>query len=226
MATTRAGQGEQDSAPQERLPIGIPLAAAAVHLGLSVEATRKRAQRGTLTGYKFDGAWYVVLPNVQDGQAVAGRTVPTLDRDTVLPDGQDTGQDDGQDTIEAHYRVTPAAIEQAVSRPSAQYLGDLRTVLAEVGKVYEGRIAATEAASAAKDETIATQREALAELRRRAAAAEGERDALRLQLAEVSVPPVVVVAAQEAPEGAPTTIPIPTAAQGLWPRLRRALART
>ncbi len=218
MATTRAGQGEQDSAPQERLPIGIPLAAAAVHLGLSIEATRKRAQRGTLTGYKFDGAWYVVLPNVQDGQAVAGRTVPTLDRDTVLPDGQDTGQDDGQDTIEAHYRVTPAAIEQAVSRTSAQYLGDLRTVLAEVGKVYEGQLAA-------KDETIATQREALAELRRRAEAAEEERDALRARLAAATTPRIVTTGGPgttEAPPAAASTPEVPRPSEGFWRRLRQA----
>ena len=122
--------------------------------------------------------------------------------------------------------MTPAEIEQAVSRTSALYLGDLRAVLAEVGKVYEGRIAATEASVAAKDETIA-------ELRRRAEvaeaaclAAEEERDALRLQLIEASVPPVVVVAAQEASEPPPTTVPTPTVAQGLWPRLRRALGRT
>ncbi len=56
--------------------------------------------------------------------------------------------------IEATYRVTPAEIAQAVSRTSAQYLGDLRTMLAEVGKVYQGQLAA-------QDETIATQRAAL-----------------------------------------------------------------
>ncbi len=96
-------------------------------------------------------------------------------------------------------------------------MGDLRTMLAEVGKVYEGQLAA-------KDETIAAQRDALAELRRRAAAAEGERDALRLQLAEVAVPPVVVVAGPEAPEPPPATDTTPDAhrpAQGLWRRVRR-----
>ncbi len=230
MATTRAGQGGPDSAGRERLPIGIPLAEAAVHLGLSIEATRKRAQRGTLTGYKFDGAWYVVLPAVQGGQDVIGRTVPTLDRDTVLPNGQDTGQDGGQGTIGARYRVTPAEIAQAISRTSAQYLGDLRTVLAEVGQVYEGRIAATEAASAAKDAALAAQQETITELRRRAEAAEAEllateeeRDALHLRLAEVSVPPAVVVAAREAPEASPATVPTPPPSPGVWAHLRRRL---
>ncbi|CAA9556026.1 MAG: hypothetical protein AVDCRST_MAG88-1118 [uncultured Thermomicrobiales bacterium] len=45
--------------------------------------------------------------------------------------------------------------------------------------------------------------------------------------AEVSVPPVVVVASQDAPEGQGTTAPTPVAhrgVQGLWRRLRRALA--
>ena len=49
----------------------------------------------------------------------------------------------GAPPIEATYRVAPADVERAVERTAAQYMGDLRTVLAEVGKVYEGRIAAT-----------------------------------------------------------------------------------
>ena len=75
--------------------------------------------------------------------------------------------------------MTPAAIEQAVSRTGAQYLGDLRTMLAEVGKVYAGQLAAKDAALAAKDEPIVTKDHALAahvltiaELRRRAEVAE------------------------------------------------------
>ncbi len=226
MATTRVGQGGLDSAGRERLPLGIPLAEAAVQLGLSIEATRKRAQRGTLTGYKFDGAWYVVLPAVQDGQDNIGRTVPTRALPTVLAGVQDGGQG----TIEARYRVTPAEIAQVVSRTSAQYLGDLRTVLAEVGQVYEGRIAATEAASAAKDAALAAQQETIAELRRRAEAAEAEllaaeeeRDALHLRLAEVSVPPAVVVAAREAPEASPGTVPTPSPSPGLWAHFQRRL---
>ena len=114
------------------------------------------------------------------------------------------------DSIGAQYRVTPAEIERAVSRTSAQYMGDLRTMLAEVGKVYEGQLAA-------KDETIA-------ELRRRAEVAEAELAGARLRLAEVSVPPVVVVAAQDAMEGLRATETTPTTrrpVQSLWWRLRR-----
>ena len=47
-----------------------------------------------------------------------------------------------REPLEGAYRVTPTEIEQAVSRTSAQYMGDLRTMLAEVGKVYEGQLAA------------------------------------------------------------------------------------
>jgi len=68
----------------------------------------------------------------------------------------------------------------------------------------------------------------VAELRRRAEAAEADADALRLRLAEVDVPPVVVVAGQDATEG-PHTTGTTTAAhrpvQGLWRRLRRRLRR-
>jgi len=97
----------------------------------------------------------------------------------------------GGEPIEATYRVTPAAIEQAVSRTSAQYMTDLRTMLAEVGKVYEGQLAAQDAALAAKDQTLAmqiatlaAQDETIAELRRRAEVAEAERD--RLQAAHAA----------------------------------------
>ncbi len=96
--------------------------------------------------------------------------------------------------IEAAYRVTPAEIEQAVSRTSAQYMGDLRTMLAEVGKVYEGQLAA-------KEQVITTQGETIAELRRRA---EEAAQAAR------AVPGV-----QEAPGGGQEADP------GVWARVRR-----
>ncbi len=37
---------------------GLPIAAAAGRLGLSVEAVRKRARRGSLHAYKRDGQWW------------------------------------------------------------------------------------------------------------------------------------------------------------------------
>ncbi len=116
--------------------------------------------------------------------------------------------------LEAQYRVTPAEIERAVAATSAQYMGDLRTMLAEVGKVYEGHLAA--------------QQETIAELRRRAEVAEADAEGLRLRLAEGSVPPVLVVAGQEATEAVPgteTTSETQRPVQRLWRRLRRVWRR-
>ncbi len=164
---------------------GIPIAEAAVRLGLSAEAVRKRLQRGTLHGYKDDnGGWFVLLD--EPGEA-SGR------QDTVRTDRQDDGRTlcpavrtPPEEPIEASYRVTPAEVEQAVSRTGAQYVGDLRTMLAEVGKIYAGQlaakdetIAAKDAALAAKDQALAADALTIAELRRRAEAAEAA--LLRLQ---------------------------------------------
>lgn len=66
---------------------GVPIAEAAERLKLSVEAVRKRVQRGTLPARKGeDGLWYVLL----DG----------LDGTTPVPDGdQDSGQTQVVDTL-------------------------------------------------------------------------------------------------------------------------------
>ncbi len=72
------------------------------------------------------------------------------------------------------------------------------------------------------------QRDFLAELRRRADVAEAELAGARLRLAEVSVPAVVVVAGQNAPEGQRAMETTSTAhglVRALWGRLRRALQR-
>ena len=130
--------------------------------------------------------------------------------------------------VEAQYRVTPAEVERAVERTGARYVADLRTVLAELREVYEGRIAATEAQVAAKDETIAAQRDALAELRRRAEAAEAARLAAERERDELRARLEAAQAAPEAPE-APTLVVVeadtPQRPAGLWARLRRALGR-
>ena len=173
-----ATAGRQDS---------IPIAEAATLLDLSQEAVRKRINRGTLAGYKRAGGWYVVLA---PGDLLSGRQD---DRTAGRQDKPGHRQD--SEPLEATYRVTPVEIERAVSRTSAQYMGDLRTMLAEVGKVYEGQLAA-------KDETIA-------ELRRRAERAEAERDRL--------------AAAQDGP-GTPEA-PTAAAAPGVWGRLRRWCVR-
>ena len=123
--------------------------------------------------------------------------------------------------IEAAYRATPAAIEQAVSRTSAQYMGDLRTMLAEVGKVYEGQlaakdetIAAKDAALAAKDQALAAHALTIAELRRRAEVAEAEVARWRQEQDAAQAVPEGP-GAQEAPAESRQDTP------GVWARVRR-----
>lgn len=130
--------------------------------------------------------------------------------------------------IEAQYTsITPAEIERAIERTSARYVADFASlydrIAGEVGGLYEAQLAA-------KDETIATQRELiahqgeiladardrLAELSRRAEAAEAERDQLRAQAAPQPPHEAATVAA---PDDAPDA---PAPAGGFWQRLRRA----
>ncbi len=129
------------------------------------------------------------------------------------------------------------AIEQAVSRTGAQDLGELRTMLAQVGKVYAGQIPAKDAALAAKEQTIATQDEmiaeprrtheqvltsdalAIAELCRRAEQAEAERDRLAAAQAAPSAP-----GTPEAPTRNKDPSGVPSA--GFWARVRRMFGVT
>jgi len=205
-----AGQvsGRRDGRTMAGRQDGIPIAEAAARLGLSAEAVRKRLQRGTLHGYKDDDGGWFVLPG--DLHGTAGR------QDTVRTDRQDDGRTPRPDVrtppeepLEAAYRVTPAEIAQAVSSTSAQYMGDLRTMLAEVGKVYEGQlaakdetIAAKDAALAAKDQALATDALTIAELRRRAEVAEAEL-ARRHEDVEVAQAASAGPHDEEAPAGAP-----------------------
>ena len=193
-------------------------------LSVSVRTVRRYADSGRLSPVRLGRSVRYRLPDVErliaEEADTSGHERPAPHRTAGDSDwsradsgqgrpGADTG---GQAPISAAYRVTPAEIEQAVARTSAQYMGDLRTMLAEVGKVYEGQLAA-------KDETIA-------ELRRRAEVAEAELDVVRLRLAEVAVPPVLVVASQDVTEGQDATATTPEAhspIQGLWWRLRRTL---
>jgi excisionase family DNA binding protein len=133
----------------------IPIAEAAELLGLSQEAVRKRIQRGSLAGMKEGGHWFVLL-----------------DRQDVRTSGrQDDGRTQRQDAspIPAAYQVTPAEVEQAIERTGARYVADFAAlydrISAEVGRLYEGQLAA-------KDETLAAKDEAIDELRRRAELAE------------------------------------------------------
>ncbi len=115
--------------------------------------------------------------------------------------------------------MTPAEIEQAVARTSAQYMGDLQTMLVEVGKVYEGQLAA-------QQETIAELRRQRNEDREREREALAERANLRERLAQAEMARTHAAQGPESTEvpGAGDTTPgTYRPAQGLWQRLRRAL---
>ncbi len=123
--------------------------------------------------------------------------------------------------------MTPAEVERAVERTGARYLTDMETILNRVGRVYEGQLAAKDQTIDTQAGALALQQETIAELRRRAEVAEAEADALRLRLAEIDVPAVVVVAGQDATEEQDATPTTPVAHRGvqrLWRRLRRRLA--
>ena len=123
------------------------------------------------------------------------------------PTEQTTDSVGATEPVEAQYRVTPAEVERAVARTGARYAADLRAMLDGLREVYAGQVAA-------KDETIAAQRDALAELRRRAEAAEAECDALRQRLEAAQASPEAPGAAEAAgvgrypyPPGAGSCVP-------------------
>ena len=134
------------------------------------------------------------------------------------PEGS-TANAGAPEPIEARYRVTPAEIEQAVERTSVRYIADIHTlfdrVSAEVGRLYAAQLAAKDQALAAQDGRISAQQETIAELRRRAEAAEAarlaverERDDLRARLSTMvdtqpprPVPPSQAVGGQAQRKG-------------------------
>jgi len=187
----------------------------AAMLSVSVRTVRRYADSGRLAPVRLGRSVRYRLPDVErliaEGEDTSGQDSTVPQRTPADSASQRPGAaPSGQDTIEATYRITPAEIEQAVARTSAQYMGDLRTMLAEVGRVYEGQLAA-------KDQVIATQADALAELRRRAEVAEVERDALRVQ---ASPQPL---SAAPTPSAATDTPEAPEADGGFWRRVRRVL---
>ena len=103
-----------------------------------------------------------------------------------------------------------AQADAVVQRLLAPFIAELGAVREELGHVKAERDG---------------QAERLAEQRRRAEVAEAEADALRLRLAEATVPAVPFVAGQDATEGPHATAIASDAhrpVQGLWRRLRRA----
>jgi len=130
---------------------------AARYLGISERAVRKRITAGTLRAEKDGPHWSVFLSAVPG--AHVGGTV--AEPGAVPPE---------PDIIEARYRVTPAEIEQAVERTGERYIADIASMFDRVDGLYRAQLDA-------KDETIA-------ELRRRAEAAESRLSELEEQQAE------------------------------------------
>ncbi len=168
-------------------PVSVPAAAQA--LGISERAVRKRIHAGTLRAQPFGRSFMVWLSGNVPGP----------------------GPEPGPEPIEAAYRVTPVEVEQAIERTGAKYIADMASlydrISTELGKVYEGQLVA-------KDQTIATQAETIADLRRRADATEAER--ARLAAAQVTQDAPAGPGAHEAIEAKDNT------PAGLWARLRRA----
>ena len=122
-------------------------------IGLSERAVRKRIDAGTLDAVRQGDGPWRVALPL-DGTAGGGTEGGT--RAAPVPPG-------------GRYHVTPAEVEQAIERTGAKYVADMQTMFDRVGALYEGQLAA--------------QRETIAELRRRAEAAEVERETLRRELA-------------------------------------------
>ncbi len=117
--------------------------------------------------------------------------------DSALPTGNPRaghGQDTAREAV-----VSPQIVEQAITRTGQQYSADLRAMLGELRAVYEGQLAA-------KDETIA-------ELRRRAAQAEAERDRLMVAQAAPAAPGATAAPTPDDPSA--------ESSQGFWTRVRR-----
>lgn len=116
-------------------------------LGISERGVRDRITRGTLQAERAGTRWMVLLP--------AERPATPPGDDAVV-----RGSPRGSEAV-----ATPAVVEQAIARTGQRYTADLHTMLAELREIFAGQVEA-------KDQVIATQAEALAELRRRAEVAE------------------------------------------------------
>jgi len=208
------------------------------HIPVALHPEGRRIAREGLLEYLRTRAVHVIEHLPPEARPETGPVAsPVTGPDQSSKSG--AGSDSFPEPIEARFRVTPAEIERAVERTGARYLADMETILTRVGQVYEGQLAAKDETIATQQETIAElrrqrdedrerEREALAELRRRAEVAEAEAEGLRLRLAEASVPPLVVVAGSEATEAVHTpgtTFEAHRPVQGLWRRLRRIVSR-
>jgi excisionase family DNA binding protein len=196
--------------------IWLSVPEAARRLGISERAVRKRIDAGTLRAERDGGGPWRVEVGTADAvpeSAPGGTRGGTQEATAAEP-------------IEAAYQVAGDGQPGAVLVPLQTMVEELRGLadqLADLARRNEGlalevgtlreRVAGHEGQLAAKDETIITQQEAIAELRRRAEVAEAElsrqRDDVQpVAQAEGEQPPAYVSTFREGPEG-------------LWRRLGR-----
>jgi len=158
-------------------------------LGISERGVRDKIERGQLDAVKVGKRWMVLLP---PERAAAPPEVAAVVG----------GSDSGSGAV-ANATVTPAQIEQAIARTGQKYVADMAglydRISGELGKVYEGQLAA--------------QTETIAELRRRAEAAEAERDRLATAQAAPAAPGATEASTPDNPRLEPSA--------GFWARVRR-----
>ncbi len=196
----------------------LTVAEAAALLGVEQRTVIKYRQQGKIRGEKQGKHWHLWLAQTFIDTTRAERSGS---RSGMDPEQQSARSGTNSGSIEAAYRVSPAEIERAIERTGQQYVTDMAAlydrISAELGQVYAGQLAAKDEtiatqrdALATQAETVAGQRAAIAELRRRAEQAEAEWD--RLTAAQ---------AAQDGPGSTETLIAVEEAAPGVWGRLRR-----
>ncbi len=176
---------------------GTPLVDAAVIMGTTPAALRKRLQRGSVPGYKREGQWFVLV----DSAHPTGSPWVAHGQDTALARTDDRRAADLAmilDRVAAVYEAQIAAQEMALA------------IKDEALVAKDETIATQRDALATQAETVAGQRATIAELRRRAEQAEAARDQV-----------VAAQAAQDDPGTPEGPIEAPEVASGVWRRLRR-----
>jgi hypothetical protein len=103
----------------------VDLAEAAVRLGITVDAARKRVARGHIPGIKREGKWYALLP--------IDRSISSQDR----PAGQ---YETGHDRSDRQQSADPTGPGPAADRPDelvAQLRGEIAFLRGEIATLHE-----------------------------------------------------------------------------------------
>lgn len=111
-ATSDTSSGQPQDG-QDMQPAWLPLKEAAPLLGLSVEAARKRAQRGTIRARKADDGWLVAWPSEMDTSPDSGQDIPRVVLDDNTRGGQDVHRDTGR-TRHGHGQAGEHDVPQSV----------------------------------------------------------------------------------------------------------------